>query len=134
MLVRKALSLLMLLSFSQAFAAASICDVNCFLAHTGTTAAHHHAESGLHSRHEHAGTHTVAARTSPCDEMIGVNCSTTCGSKVNVNKNAIVESLRLLPAFNVERATPIVIASQSPDRKVLFPQARSSPLSAILRI
>ncbi len=140
MLARKALSLLAILSFVQAFAAGSICDTKCFLAHTDATATHpsaahhHHSASDSHSRHEHAGHQNIAAATSPGDEMAGVHCSTACVSKANVNGNVVVERVRLLPTVNAERATLIVIAAWLPDQKVLFPQARSSPFSAILRI
>src|SRR5260370_9733191 len=89
-MVRKTISLVVILSLSQAFAFVAICDMRCQImqadmSHAKTAASHehHHPASHMHANHamhEHANVH-CANTTSSRHLHVSTTCARTCISQ-----------------------------------------------------
>jgi len=145
-MVRKTISLLIILSLFQAVASAAVCDLDCLLlhssaAHVHSPAPHQHqqpsATSDTHCKHAHETVSivaTVSATVSSCHRGMSSGCAQACISSAKVN-GTLASSERPAFAFHVaETALPEIPASRTPDLRPSFSPSRPAPTSTILRI
>jgi len=145
-MVRKTISLLIILSFFQAVAAAAVCDLDCLLLHSG--AAHVHSDApqqhqqpsatgDKHCKHAHETVSivaTVSATVSSCHHGMSSGCAQACISSAK-GSETLASSERPAFAFHMaETALPEILASRIPDLTISFSPSRSAPTSTVLRI
>ena len=145
-MLRKTISLLIMLSLFQAVAAAAVCDLDCLLLHSG--AAHVHSDApqqhqqpsatgDTHCKHAHEAVSivaTISATVSSCHRGMSSGCAQACISSAK-GSGTLASFERPAFAFHVAQiALPEILASRTPDLRPSFSPSRSAPTFTILRI
>jgi hypothetical protein len=141
-MIRKTISLLIILSLFQVSAFAANCDIDCLFSHSGAAhvhpdAPHQHQQSSstsdTHCKHAHAAAPTVAAASS-CHQGMSAGCAHACVSNAKAS-GASAPAAKFVFVFHAEKTALLEIStSRTPDLKLFFSQSRSAPTITILRI
>ena len=142
-MVRKTISLVVILSLSQAFAFAAICDMRCQImradmSHAKTAASHehHHPASHMHANHamhEHANVH-CANTASSCHLDVSTGCATTCISVSKAGKS-YVSTPNLVLAASLEKTDETATNSAQFSESIPLPlPTRPASSFTVLRI
>ena len=116
-MVRKTLSLLVVLSLFQASAFAATCDLDCLLAHSH----HKHSAALPQPHHHHSSGHVHSAQPAQADDSVGAvpqchqgvstACSSDCVSKTSASASAsLARGLRNLVVFNMSSTGLLPVA------------------------
>jgi hypothetical protein len=142
-MVRKTMSLVVILSLAQAFALAAICDMRCQIMHADMNHAktvasheHHHPAGHMHADqaiHEHADMH-CANTASSCHLDVSNGCTTTCVSVSKASKS-FVSTPNLVLAASLEKTDEAATNSAQFSESISLPlQTRPAPSFTVLRI
>jgi hypothetical protein len=139
-MIRKTISLLVILSLFQVSAFAANCDIDCLFSHSGAGHLHPAAQhqqssstSDTHCKHAHAAAPAVAAASS-CHQGMSSGCAHACLSNAKAS-GASAPAAKLVFVFHAEKTALLEIStSRTPDLKLFFSQSRSAPTITILRI
>ena len=145
-MVRKYISLVLLLAVLQLSAFAAECDLNCLLTHArqhhpvaAAPQSHHEHHSGhMHSAHMHSAKAADAVDSfkavPQCHQGVTSTCSNDCASKTSANRNAISSARHVFLCTIATREKAVMTYSPLEQARQLFLPPGAKCRSAVLRI